>query len=56
MITLKREDYKAIKRMSKPELIAYLMRIFKRGYECGFNEAKKTVAGTKHDESITIHK
>ena len=32
---LKREDYKAIKRMDKKQMEEYLKRVYMRGYEAG---------------------
>lgn len=36
---MKREDYKAVKRMNNEQLYEYLQRIFRRGYESGFKAA-----------------
>ncbi|WP_298031585.1 hypothetical protein [uncultured Dysosmobacter sp.] len=38
---MKREDYKAVKHMSKIELTAYLGRIWRRGYEAGLKAGAK---------------
>jgi len=35
MTMLKREDYKAIKRMDKKQMEEYLKRVYMRGYEAG---------------------
>ena len=32
---LTREDYRKVKRMDREQMDAYLMRIFKRGYDAG---------------------
>ena len=32
---MSREDYKAVKHMDKVQMIAYLQRIYRRGYEAG---------------------
>ncbi len=37
---IRREDYKAIKRMSREQMSAYLQRIYRRGYDAG----RKSVA------------
>ena len=37
--TMKRDDYKAVKRMNKEQLTAYLKRIYMRGYEAGLEAA-----------------
>ena len=37
---LRREDYKAIKRMDKPHMTEYLEKIYRRGYEAGLKAAK----------------
>jgi len=42
---MKRDDYKAIKRMNKAELTAYLSRVYMRGYEAGLKAAAPTYAG-----------
>ena len=34
-IGIKRDDYKAIKRMDRIQLSEYLSRVWKRGYEAG---------------------
>jgi len=39
-IGIKRDDYKAIKRMDRIQLTEYLTRVWKRGYEAG----KKAIA------------
>ena len=39
MMQLKREDYKAIKRMDKEQLTAYMVRVFRRGYDAGIKAA-----------------
>lgn len=35
MTMLRREDYKAIKRMDKKQMEEYLKRVYMRGYEAG---------------------
>lgn len=35
MNNIKREDYKAIKRMNRTELSAYLQRVWRRGFDAG---------------------
>jgi hypothetical protein len=35
MMMLRREDYKAIKRMDKKQMEEYLKRVYMRGYEAG---------------------
>ena len=39
-VGIKRDDYKAIKRMDRIQLSDYLIRVWKRGYEAG----KKAIA------------
>lgn len=39
-VGIKRDDYKAIKRMDRIQLSEYLTRVWKRGYEAG----KKAIA------------
>lgn len=41
---ISREDYKTIKRMDKATLAAYLSRVWKRGYDAGYQAAVKSVA------------
>lgn len=41
---ISREDYKAIKHMDKVALAAYLSRVWKRGYDAGYQAAVKSVA------------
>ena len=41
---MRREDYKAIKHMDKAALTAYLARVWKRGYDAGYQAAIKSVA------------
>lgn len=41
---LRREDYKAIKHMDKAQLTAYLQRVYRRGYDAGYQAAVKPVA------------
>lgn len=41
---ISREDYKAIKHMDKVVLAAYLSRVWKRGYDAGYQAAVKSVA------------
>lgn len=36
---MKREEYKAVKRMNNEQLYEYLQRIFRWGYESGFKAA-----------------
>lgn len=36
---MKRDDYKAVKRMDRIEMSAYVERIYRRGYEAGFKAA-----------------
>ncbi len=37
---MRREDYKAIKRMDKVALASYLSRVWKRGYDAGIKAAE----------------
>ena len=39
-----REDYKRIKHMGKIELTAYLGRLYARGYDAGYKDAKAKFA------------
>ena len=41
---LSREDYKRIKRMNKEQLIAYLRRIWARGYNAGHSVGLREAA------------
>ena len=41
---MRREDYKTIKHMDKATLAAYLSRVWKRGYDAGYQAAVKSVA------------
>lgn len=41
---LRREDYKTIKHMDKAQLTAYLQRVYRRGYDAGYQAAVKSVA------------
>lgn len=41
---ISREDYKAIKHMDKVALASYLSRVWKRGYDAGYQAAVKSVA------------
>ena len=41
--TMKREDYKTVKRMNKAELTAYLARIYRRGFEAGVEVGRKGI-------------
>lgn len=41
---ISREDYKTIKHMDKATLAAYLSRVWKRGYDAGYQAAVKSVA------------
>lgn len=41
---ISREDYKTIKHMDKVTLAAYLSRVWKRGYDAGYQAAVKSVA------------
>ena len=42
---MNREDYKAIKHMNKDQLTQYLARVYRRGFEAGYNTA---ATGTAH--------
>ena len=35
MAQMKREDYKAVKRMDKQQLTAYLQKVYQRGFAAG---------------------
>lgn len=37
---MRREDYKAVKRMDKVQLVNYLGQIYTRGYNAGYKAAK----------------
>lgn len=41
---MRREDYTAIKHMDKAALTAYLARVWKRGYDTGYQAALKSAA------------
>ena len=41
---MRREDYKAIKHMDKAALTAYLARVWKRGYDTGYQAALESAA------------
>lgn len=41
---MRHEDYKTIKHMDKATLAAYLSRVWKRGYDAGYQAAVKSVA------------
>ena len=41
---ISREDYTTIKHMDKATLAAYLSRVWKRGYDAGYQAAVKSVA------------
>lgn len=41
---MKRDDYKAIKRMDREQMTAYLKRVYMRGYEAGCKATAKTDA------------
>lgn len=41
---ISRKDYKTIKHMDKATLAAYLSRVWKRGYDAGYQAAVKSVA------------
>ena len=41
---ISREDYKTIKHMDKATLAAYLSRVWKRGYDAGYQAAVESVA------------
>lgn len=41
---MRREDYKTIKHMDKVALAAYLSRVWKRGYDAGYQTAVKSAA------------
>ena len=41
---ISREDYKTIKHMDKATRAAYLSRVWKRGYDAGYQAAVKSVA------------
>lgn len=49
---LRREDYKAIKRMDRQQMDAYLQRIYMRGYEAGagIKKAAPSTTPKKHEE------
>ena len=49
-IGIKRDDYKAIKRMDRIQLSEYLSRVWKRGYEEGQKSMKVTTSQPKNEE------
>ena len=44
---LKRADYKAIKRMDREAMTAYLTRLYRRGYEAGVKAAASAATQPK---------
>lgn len=49
-VGIKREDYKAIKRMDRVQLSGYLQRVYRRGFEAGQKyavEIKKSQSASK---------
>lgn len=51
MTMLKREDYKAIKRMDRQQMEEYLKKIYQRGYEAGAGIKKPAPStATKNQE------
>lgn len=46
---ISRDDYRAVKRMHRIEMSAYLEKIYRRGYEAGVNSMIATVK--KSDEA-----
>jgi len=60
MQTLTRDQYKAIKHMDKAALVAYLSRVYQRGFEDGRNmpkpvrTAKKAAELTENGDSPPI--
>lgn len=56
-IGIKRDDYKAIKRMDRIQLSEYLSRVWKRGYDAGVKSvtvAKKTAPVEKSVEQPAL--
>lgn len=49
---IKRDDYRAIKKMNKPQLTAYLSRIWRRGYEEGLKANKITISKSATEEAV----
>ena len=43
---MKRDDYKAVKRMNREQMSAYLQRIYRRGYDAGI----KSLTASKKKE------
>lgn len=51
-IGIKRDDYKAIKRMDRIQLSEYLTRVWKRGYEAGQKSMKVNTSQPKNEEVV----
>lgn len=47
---LKREDYKAIKRMDRQQMEEYLKKIYQRGYEAGAGIKKPAPSATPKNQ------
>ena len=43
ILIIKRTDYKAIKNMNREQLSEYLSRVWKRGFEKGYDRGRKDV-------------
>jgi len=50
-VGIKRDDYKAIKRMDRIQLSEYLSRVWKRGYEAGKKAIKVTTPPPEKEEA-----
>jgi hypothetical protein len=42
---MKRDDYKAVKRMCREEMARYLQRVYQRGYRAGLEAAVRAGTG-----------
>lgn len=49
-VGIKRDDYKAIKKMDRIQLSEYLSRVWKRGYEAGQKSMKVNTSQPKNEE------
>ena len=51
-VGIKRDDYKAIKRMDRSQLSEYLRRVWMRGYEAGQKAIKINTSQSPQKEDI----
>lgn len=50
---LRREDYKAIKRMDKVQMTAYLQRVYRRGYDAGVAAERERTTSKQTPEAAS---